>query len=226
MRWSVLWGKVVILAFFLMPGKQAQAQMAPPLPAYPRYFVGVVGAAGNYGVAYPRLGRYLEGVLGPGVSFGYQLSANAAVQASVTWSITPLYLEDIRQNAAGQYVRLSSFRADHQHIALPLLLRLNGTRRPNRRLQFDVLVGAVVTRAWYSRIEEIFDNNQCVTFHSEQSEHVTNLALSLGGGIRYRFGRHLEGVGDANLNYNVASPSNSGFVNVYNAGLRYRFGYR
>ena len=52
------------------------------------------------------------------------------------------------------------------------------------------------------------------------------MALSIGGGIRYRFGRHLEAVADANLNRTISAASTSGFVNVYTTGLRYRFGYR
>ncbi len=189
--------------------------------------MGVMGAAGNYGIVYPRLGRYLEGVLEPGVSFGYQLGPNAAVQAGITWGISSQHnTEEFNLNASGQSVSVGYYRENHQHLAIPLLLRLNGTKRPDRRLQFDALVGAVITRAWYSRIFESVDQNQRTTFYSEQSEHVTNLALSIGGGIRYRLGRHLEAVGDANLNYNVQSPSGSGFINVYTTGLRYRFGYR
>ena len=106
------------------------------------------------------------------------------------------------------------------------MLRLTGTKRPEHKLQFDALAGFVIVRASYSQVYDRYDDQQNSIYHEEQSEQTTNLALSIGGGIRYRFGRRIEAVADANLNRTISAAATSGFVNVYTAGLRYRFGYQ
>jgi len=180
---------------------------------------------GNYEVTYPRIRSYDEGVFSPGLTLGYQFAERGAVQVSIEKSREILQIEIAKPVGTSQ-ARDSYFRDERHNFAIPLILRLTGTRKSSNRLHFDALAGFVVIHASYAWFQNGYDDLQNVIYHEEHAEQTTNVALSLGGGIRYRFGRHLEAVADANLNYNVQSPSSSGFVNVYTTGLRYRFGYR
>lgn len=181
---------------------------------------------GNYEVTYPRIRSYDEGVLSVGLTGGYQFAPRAAVQISVERSEEPLHIDFFDQNSSGQTVRIGYYQENHQNLAIPVILRLTGTKRLYRRLQFDALAGFVVVHASYKRVFAKVDEYQQTTSYEEQAEQTTNVALSIGGGIRYRFGRRIEAVSDANLNRTIGSAATSGFVNVYTVGLRYRFGYR
>lgn len=181
---------------------------------------------GNYEAIYPRIKSYDEGVFSPGITLGYQFAEKGAVQLSIERSKTLLYTDFFDFAPAGQLIRVGYYRESHQHFALPVLLRFTGTKKPQRRLQFDALAGFVVVHASYSRVFAKTDEQQQITSYDELAERTTNVALSIGGGIRYRLGRHLEAVADANLNRTISAASTSGFVNVYTTGLRYRFGYR
>ena len=181
---------------------------------------------GNYEVTYPRIRSYDEGVGTVGLTGGYQFATRASVQISIARSKEPLYIDFFDQNSSGQTVRIGYYQENHQNFAVPVILRLTATKRPNRRLQFDALAGFVVVHALYKRVFAKINEQQQTTSYEEQSEQTTNLALSIGGGIRYRFGRRIEAVADANLNRTIGAAATSGFVNVYTVGLRYRFGYR
>ena len=202
------------------------AQTVPSGPAYPRYFVGTSCMLGNYEAIYPRIRSYDEGVLSPCLTLGYQLAPRVAVQLSLERSSDQLSIDSFLPLPNGQSTRFQHYQENHQHFAVPLLLRLTGTRQLNHRLQFDALAGFTIIHSSYSRVFEGFNEQQQSISYSELAERTTNVALSIGGGIRYRFDRHLEAVGDANLNRTISSASTSGFVNVYTTGLRYRFGYR
>lgn len=210
----------VLLCF--TPRFAAFAQQPPAAPAYPRFYVGASCLLGNYEVTYPRIRSYDEGVLSLGLTGGYQFAPRAAVQVSVERSRELLEIEIAKPVGTSQ-ARDSYYRADHRNVALPVLLRLTGTKRLAHRLQFDALAGVVVIHASYSRNYSRYDDQQNIIYHEEQAEQATNVALSLGGGMRYRFGRHLEAVADANLNRTLHRAATSGFVNVYTLGLRYRF---
>ena len=200
------------------------AQQPPAASEYPRLYVGTSCMLGNYEVTYPRIRSYDEGVFSVGLTGGYQFAPRAAVQVSVEKSSDLLEIEIIRPVGTSQ-TRLSYFRDERHNFALPLILRLTGTKRPTHRLQFDALAGLVVIHASYRWIQNGYDDPQNIIFHEEHAEQTTNVALSLGGGMRYRFGRHLEAVADANLNRTLNRAATSGFVNVYTMGLRYRFKY-
>ena len=180
---------------------------------------------GNYEVTYPRIRSYDEGVLSPGLTLGYQFAERSAVQVSIEKSKEILQIEIAKPVGTSQ-ARDSYFRDERHNFAIPVILRLTGTRKTARRLQFDALAGFVVVHASYAWFQNGYDDLQNVIYHEEHAERTTNVALSIGGGIRYRFGRHLEAVADANLNRTISSAATSGFVNVYTTGLRYRFGYR
>ena len=202
------------------------AQTLPTTPEYPRYFVGASCILGNYEATYPRIRSYDEGVFSPCLTLGYQLVPRAAVQLSLERSSDQLSIDSFLPLPNGQSTRFQHYQENHQHFAIPLVLRLTGTRQLNHRLQFDALAGFTIIHSSFSRVFEGFNEQQQSISYSELAERTTNLALSIGGGIRYRFGRHLEAVADANLNRTISSASTSGFVNVYTTGLRYRFGYR
>ncbi|MDQ2769096.1 MAG: hypothetical protein M3Y54_01175 [Bacteroidota bacterium] len=213
----------IIAGAFIFPS-YAQTQL--PTPDYPQFYGGISCMLGNYEVTYPKIGSYDETVFSPGLTVGYQFASRAAVQVSIAKSQDALSIDRFMPLPDGSTYRFQHYQENHQNFAVPIILRLNGTRKPERRLQFDALAGFVITHASYSRAFEGFNEQQQPISYSEQIEQTTNVALSIGGGIRYRFGRHFEAVGDANLNRTLSSAAGSGFVNVYTLGLRYRFGYR
>ena len=221
-----------IMRFFLLLALLAGTTAAPLLaqvastdPKYPRFYTGASAMLGNYEVTYPKIGSYDEPVLSPGLTFGYQFASRAAIQVSMQKSRALLEIEITKPVGTSQ-ARDSYYRADHHNFSIPVILRLVGTRRTSRKLQFDALAGLVLIHASYSRNYSRFDDQQNVIYHEEQAEQTTNVALSIGGGVRYRFGRRIEAVADANLNRTIGAAAGSGFVNVYTVGLRYRFGYQ
>jgi hypothetical protein len=199
---------------------RSAAQAPPAVPEYPRFFVGASCMLGNYGVRYPRIRNYEEPVLSPAITVGYQIFDRLAVQVSAEKSRNILVVEVNRLNQT----HINYYRDERHNFAIPVVLRFAGTRRPAKRLQFDALAGVVLIHASYQWIQDGYDDFGNITFHEEHAEQTTNMALSLGGGIRYRFGRRLEAVADANLNLTLGAAAPGGFVNVYTMGLRYRFG--
>lgn len=162
----------------------------------------------------------------PVLGGGHQLSPRTAIQLSVGAGHQLYYNEVTHQTPTGQTVRDSYFHDDHWLKAVPVLLRFTGTRRLYRRLQFDALAGITLLHASYYQTFDGYDNQQNSVVHEEHSERVTNVALTGGLSVRYRFGRHLEVVGDAALNRTLSSNPSASAKATYLVGLRYRFRYR
>lgn len=216
---------LVLLCFVCIHTVSAQTHAPSSFPDYPKFYIGVSGMRGNYEVIYPRIRSYDEDVLSVGLTGGYQFASRAAVQISVEKSRTLLEIEIAKPVGTSQ-TRDSYFRDERHNFAVPVMLRLTGTKKPANRLQFDALAGFVVIHASYDWIQNGYDDQQNIISHEEHAEQTTNVALSIGGGVRYRFGRRIEAVADANLNRTIGAAAGSGFVNVYTVGLRYRFGYQ
>lgn len=204
---------------------RAAAQQLPPDTAFPRFYAGASCLVGVYEVFYP-VRAYDEGGLVPVMGGGYQLSPRTSIQAAVGAGHQRYYNELTQQTAGGQTVRATYFQDDHWLTAVPVLLRLTGTRRLQRRVQFDALAGFTLLHGAYDQTFDQYDNQQVPVLHEEHTERVTNVAFTGGVSARYRFGRHVEGVGDAVLNRTVTSNPLASARATYSVGLRYCFGHR
>lgn len=200
---------------------------APAKATFPKFYGGVSYFVGNYRVPYPRLGSYDEGLESVSLTAGYQFTSKLAVQAS--WAKGHDFLASTMtfHNAAGKFTGSTAATYDHWITTVPLLLRYTGTQRLQHRIQFDILGGLTLLRSSYRYVSHDVDSLQ-IPHDSEKAEQTTQAAFTVGLGIRYRLGQHLEAVGDtyANRTFSSAGYGNNRFVGTYAIGLRYRFGYR
>lgn len=115
--------------------------------------------------------------------------------------------------------------------ALPLLARYTLTRKPSKRLQFDLLGGVTFARGEYDGAFSETLNGQTVQATSEHFD-ISHTYLTAGVAARYVFSRHWELEATYMMNRNLKRMPNYyselvgarwGLTSGYGLNVRYRF---
>lgn len=225
-RWSL------ILFFYWFQAVQLQAQVVvkPPVPF--TLFVGAQAFQSHYAVFFP-VSPNNTGVGMWQLVVGGNLSRRLAIQGGYTY-VHDLHIDNpsyTGTNTLGQQVSGSSYN-ERRTSCVPFLVRYSALRFPSPRLQVDLIAGATLLQTEYILEMEDRVNNQVVESIYDQDK-VRQLYATLGLGLRYPFGRHVEGVFDWTYSRNFRTNPSSvnlsvtgngfGLTRALSLGLRYRF---
>ncbi|GAB3638216.1 hypothetical protein GCM10027422_38060 [Hymenobacter arcticus] len=209
----------------------ARAQTADSTP---RYYVGLAAYSSDF---QPLGGTYYGGTTVPvQLTLGYQVLPRLAVQLGVAYSGNsyrytndgpyPMYTTAGRPATFYTYSGNTSWRS----ASVSLLARYTLTRKPEHRVQFDVLGGLTLDhdRTHYDNSRTDTDSLQNVigTVGYNERYSRTNFLLTGGLSTRYRFSQRLEAVLDVTLSRSFLQGQYAGFPGSTALGLRYRFGQR
>lgn len=200
------------------------------------FFVGIHAIEAHYAVFFPTTPNDTGTGAGWQATVGFNPSARLAIQLGGTYgheahSDDPSYTGT---TLSGQYLDGSSY-SKRWTYCLPVLARYAVVRSPNPRLQIDALAGLTLlgTRAVSAAENRI--NHQVVSSYYVEDK-ATQLYATAGVGLRYSFGRHLEGVLDWTYSRNFHAASDNvhlsvtgnklGLTRALSLGLRYRFAVR
>ncbi|MGI4862867.1 MAG: outer membrane beta-barrel protein [Janthinobacterium lividum] len=206
------------------------AQRTDPVPT-PRFYVGLAAYSSYY---QPLSGGANRSTRVPfQVTAGYQWRPRLALQAGLAYSgVSASYFYIGRTypstSLKGNYYD-SNGRSTQRNTSASLLARYTLTRKPEHRLQFDVLGGFTWERNSYHDAGTRADSVQSSLVVSPYDDHnaVNRLLLTVGPSVRYRFGQHLEVFYNLLFDINLASSQYyqiQGVTSSSALGLRYRFG--
>ena len=195
----------------------------------PRFYVGLAA----YSSYYQPLsgGAYRSTRLPFQVTAGYQWRPRLAIQVGLAYSgVSNSYSYTGSANLYGAYFDANG-RATQRNTSTSLLARYTLTRKPEHRLQFDVLGGFTWERSSYRDSGTRADSVQSSLVTSDYDNHQTinRLLLTIGPSVRYRFGQHLEVFYNFLIDTNLVSSQYyqiQGITTGSALGLRYRFGQR
>lgn len=204
----------------------AQAQKAPG-----RFYAGVGINSSNYIVEYKfglpadyeagrwqtTLGYYITPRFALQVSYSGGKSSYSGIAEGVT--LTGERMQQITNSASSFY-------------AVPILVRYTLTKRPEKRLQFDVLAGLTFARGNYT---ESYSETlgEKTTLETSAQYDLQHSYFTAGVAARYVFSRHWELEVTYTLSrntkrmpdfYNEMTGSPYGLTSGYGLNLRYRFG--
>ncbi|OGX84273.1 outer membrane beta-barrel protein [Hymenobacter coccineus] len=198
------------------------AQTGAPAAFKPQLFVGLGAAVGS-----PQSPTaFAENILAPALTAGVQLRPRLAVQASAQYfqRKDSYFQPGLFYFNGGLHEGISSSTDQQRIVAVPVLVRYALTRRPEQRLQVDVLGGFTLARSTYRSKSTTVDSLQNVVYNSDNNYVNNNFYLDLGAGLRYRLGNHLALTGDLVFNFLVNQHPYNSTSSTAALGLRYRFG--
>lgn len=199
----------------------------------PRFYVGLAAYSSYY---QPLSGGAYRSTRVPfQVTAGYQWRPRLALQAGLAYSggsDSYAYIGRTYPSPSpkGNYYDANG-RATQRNTSVSLLARYILTRKPEHRLQFDVLGGFTWERSSYrdsgARADSV-QSSLVISPYDDQST-VNRLLLTVGPSVRYRFGQHLEVFYNLLFDTSLASSHYyqiKGITSSSALGLRYRFGQR